>query len=161
MQTQPGWTWLPGKRAWEHCPWILRLPRAPPSPHSPLQPQLKACGDCVTFTQEHREVPSSPFKAPSLAQYGQSSLHYLCGNVLQCHVLYATAEGLRLREVNRLAGGHTAGKRQSKAWDSGFCSDPWRTLPHTAAGPGAQQWHLEAWVQLPAESLSLCGSLAS
>lgn len=56
MRTQPGWTWLPGKRAWEHCPWILRLPRAPPSPHSPLQPQLKACRDCLTFTLERREV---------------------------------------------------------------------------------------------------------
>lgn len=133
-------------------------PESPPSPQN-LSPIPTESPGQRHFHPGAQKSPSSSFTASSGLHTGEAPCTVLVGT--HYGVMYrmpqqkfrGSERSIYLPEATQLV--------RDKTWDSGFCSDPWRTSPHAIAGPGAQRWHPEAWVPLPAESLSSCGGCAS
>lgn len=66
---QPGWTWLPGRRAWIHHSWILRPLGPHPAPRTSLSNPNRKPGT-ASFSPRSTEKSFLIFQSTIKAPYG-------------------------------------------------------------------------------------------
>lgn len=132
MQTQPGQTRLPERRAWEHP----GFPTAPTSPATASLVPVKACGDSTTSPRSTKRSFLA-FQSTIAGSVWVDLLALPLGELIttSCSIHHSRQSEAQRGQLTCLRP-HSS-KRQSKKWDSGLCSAPYSALLHTTAGPGA------------------------